>query len=129
VTDDPAAPAPAPAPARDAARDPAAPGALPAAWTPDDPAFEARVLRAFIRDGRLASIPARERKKLVVYRHLVDAVFPDPNELIHERDVNMRLALWHPDVATIRRALADLGLVRREGMTYRRAVPPRPTPP
>jgi hypothetical protein len=39
---------------------------VPAAWAPDDPAFEAKVLRAFIRDGRLASIPARERKKLVV---------------------------------------------------------------
>jgi hypothetical protein len=57
--------------------------------------------------------------------HLVEQVFPDPDEVVHERDVNMRLALWHPDVATIRRALADLGFVRRDGMTYRRAVPPR----
>ena len=99
-----------------------------AAWAPDEPAFEARVLRAFIRDGRLASIPARERKKLVVYRYLVERVFPDPDEVVDERDVNMRLALWHPDVATIRRALADLGFVHREGITYRRALPPCPAP-
>jgi hypothetical protein len=98
---------------------------VPAAWVPDDPAFEARVLRAFIRDGRLASIPARERKKLVVYRYLVDRAFPDPAEEVDERDVNMRIALWHPDVATIRRAMTDLGLVHREGQIYRRAVPPR----
>jgi hypothetical protein len=105
------------------------PSSAPAAWAPDDPAFEAKVLRAFIREGRLASIPARERKKLVVYRYLVDQILPDPDEIVHERDVNMRLALWHPDVATIRRALADLGFVRRDGMTYRRAVPPRPGEP
>lgn len=103
----------------------ASPTTAPAAWSPDDPAFEAAVLRAFIRDGRLVSIPARERKKLVVWRYLTERVFPDPDEVLHERDVNMRLALWHPDVATIRRALSDLGFVRRDGMTYRRAVPRR----
>ena len=97
----------------------------PSAWTRDEPAFEARVLRAFIRDGRLASIPARERRKLVVYRYLLEQVFPDFHEEVHERDLNMRLAPWHPDVATIRRALVDLGFARRTGMTYRRAVPLR----
>lgn len=98
---------------------------LPAAWRRDEPAFEAATLRAFVRDGRLAAIPARERKKLVVYRYLLDQVLPDPDELVAERDLNMRLALWHPDVATIRRALVDCRLADREGMTYRRAVPVR----
>ena len=130
MTGDPDPPESAPAATAAAAAAAAvAAAAVPAAWAPDDPAFEARVLRAFIRDGRLASIPARQRKKLVVFRYLVDRVFPDPDEIVHERDVNMRLALWHPDVATIRRALADLAFVSREGMAYRRAVPlgPRST--
>ena len=105
-----------------------APTPPPRAWTTDEPAFEAAVLRAFIREGRLTSIPARERKKLVVYRHLVDRVFPDPDEAVHERDVNMRLALWHPDVATLRRAFVDHGFVTRDGMTYRRVVPLRVPP-
>lgn len=95
------------------------------AWRPDEPSFEAKVVRAFIRDGRLTSIPARERKKLVIYRYLLDQVLPDPAEAVAERDLNMRLALWHPDVATIRRALIDHRLATRDGMTYRRAVPPR----
>lgn len=95
------------------------------AWTPDDPAFEAHVLRAFVREGRLVSIPARERKKLVVYRYLLDQVLPDPDELVAERDLNMRLALWFPDVATIRRALVDLKLAERTEMVYRRSVPRR----
>ena len=98
---------------------------MPPAWTQDDPDFEAHVLRAFIRDGRLASIPARQRKKLVVYRYLLEQVLPDPTEAVHERDLNMRLALWYPDVATIRRALVDLNLVGRDGMVYRRSVPRR----
>lgn len=97
----------------------------PRSWALDDPAFEAATLRAFIKGGRLASIPARDRKKLVVYRHLVDQVLPDPDEIVHERDLNMRLALWHPDVATIRRAFVDYGFASREGMAYRRAVPVR----
>ncbi len=102
---------------------------VPAA-TPDDPAFEAATLRAFMKDGRLRSIPARERKKRVVYRHLLDLVLPDPEERVAERDLNMRLALRHPDVATIRRGLVDLGLARRDGMVYRRAVPaPAPEAP
>ena len=100
-----------------------------AAWEPDDPAFEAKVIRAFIREGRLASIPARERKRRVIYRFLIDQVLPDPDAEVDERDLNMRLALWNPDVSTIRRGLIDLRLATREGMTYRRAVPVRGTAP
>ncbi len=88
----------------------------------DDPAFEARVLRAFIRKGRLVSIPARDRKRRVVLRYLLDQVFPDL-EPVAERDVNMRLALWHPDVSALRRYLVDAGLVTRAEMVYRRAEP------
>jgi hypothetical protein len=102
---------------------------LPPAAIPDDPAFEARVIRAFVRHDRLASIPARERKKRVILRFLLDRVFPD-SAPVDERDVNLRLALWHRDVAALRRYLVDAGLVTRAGMVYRRAVPlaDRPLP-
>ena len=39
------------------------------------PAFDAKVLRAFVVDGRLASIPAQEKKKLVVLRYLRERCF------------------------------------------------------
>ena len=107
----------------DADRD--APDAQVAAWEPDDAAYEARVIRAFIRDGRLTSIPARERKRRVIYRFLIDQVLPDPGVDVEERDLNMRLALWNPDVSTIRRGLIDLRLATRDGLRYRRAVPVR----
>jgi hypothetical protein len=85
----------------------------------EDPAFADRVLRAFIRDGRLTSIPARERRRLVVYRCLRDAVFTEDRPY-PEAEVNMRLALFHPDVATIRRGMVDAGLVTRSAGDYRR---------
>ena len=87
----------------------------------EDPAYEERVLRAFIRADRLVSIPARDRKKQVILRFLVDKVLPD-REPLDERDLNMRLALWHPDVAALRRYLIDAGLAERSGMTYRRSA-------
>jgi hypothetical protein len=85
----------------------------------EDPAFEARVIRSFIRDGRLTTIPARERRKQVIYRYLRDQVFTE-DRAYPEKEVNQRLALFHPDVATIRRGMVDAGLVTREAGEYRR---------
>ena len=84
-----------------------------------DAGFDARVLRAFIRDGRLVSIPARDKRRQVVYRYLRDQVFTEDRPY-PEREVNQRLALFHPDVATIRRGMVDAGLVTREAGSYRR---------
>jgi len=88
----------------------------------EDQAYEEKVLRAFVRGGRLVRIPARERKKRVILRWLVETVFPDAAP-VEERDVNMRLALVYPDVSSLRRYLVDAGMVTRERMVYRRAVP------
>ena len=85
----------------------------------EDAAFEARVIRSFIRDGRLTTIPARERRRQVVYRYLRDQVFTEDRGY-PEKEVNQRLALFHADVATIRRGMVDSGLVTREGGEYRR---------
>lgn len=88
----------------------------------EDPAYEEKVLRSFVRGGRLVRIPARERKKRVILRWLMNTVFPD-SEPVDERDVNMRLALVHADVSSLRRYLVDAGMVTRDRMVYRRAVP------
>ncbi len=85
----------------------------------EDAAFEARVIRAFIEDGRLTRIPARERRRQVVYRYLRDRVFTE-DRVYPEKEVNQRLALFHPDVATIRRGMVDAGLVTRDAGEYRR---------
>jgi hypothetical protein len=81
----------------------------------DDPAEDA-VLSAFVRDGRLVSIPAQHTKRLVVLHHLV-RVF-EPGIRYPEREVNALLAVWHPDVAALRRYLVDEGLLTREAGLY-----------
>lgn len=84
-----------------------------------DAAVTAKTIRASIRDGRLASIPAKEKRRLVVYRYLRDAVFTEDRDY-PEAEVNQRLALFYPDVATIRRGMVDAGLVSRADGRYRR---------
>lgn len=83
------------------------------------PAFDAKVLRAFVVDDRVVSIPAQEKKKLVVLRHLVGRCFGEDRPY-QEKEVNERLALVHPDVASLRRYLVVHGLMTREAGVYRR---------
>jgi hypothetical protein len=84
----------------------------------DDPAEDA-VLSAFVRDGRLVSIPAQYTKRRLVLEHLV-RVF-EPGVRYPEREVNALLAAWHPDVAALRRYLVDEGLLTREAGVYWRS--------
>ena len=84
-----------------------------------DEAFTEKTIRSFIKDGRLTTIPAREKRRLVIYRYLRDRIFTE-DRAYPEAEVNMALALVHPDVATIRRGMVDAGLVTREAGQYRR---------
>ncbi len=82
------------------------------------PAYEARVIRAFVGgDGRLESIPAQEKKRLVILRYLAETAF-EPGRSYPEKEVNMALALRHRDVAALRRHLVDSGFMRREAGIY-----------
>ena len=87
----------------------------------DDP-LENAVLTTFVRDGRLTSIPAQRSKRLVVLDHLV-RVF-EPGVRYPEREVNALLAVWHPDVAALRRYLVDEGLLTRAAGVYWRSGGP-----
>ena len=80
----------------------------------------AKVLGAFFRDGRLVTIPARERKRLVDLRYLRDRVFTE-DRAYPEAEVNQRLALFNRDAAALRRYMVDAGLVTRSAGEYRRA--------
>jgi hypothetical protein len=77
------------------------------------------VLHAFLVDGRLTTIPARERKRQVVLRFLAATDFEEDRDY-PERDVDMRLALRHRDVAALRRYLVDGRYLGREAGIYRR---------
>ena len=81
-----------------------------------------KVERAFLRDGRLVSIPAKPRKRDLLLPIVLDRCFPEDRDY-EEKEVNMRLALLNPDVAALRRYLIDGRLMTREAGIYRRARP------
>jgi hypothetical protein len=91
-----------------------------------------KVLRAFVRDGRLVSIPAKPSKRELLLPWLLDECFPEDRDY-EEKEVNQRLALVYPDVSALRRYLIDARLMTRDRGIYRRAAPmssgaPRPDP-
>ena len=82
-----------------------------------------KVVRAFLRDGRLVSIPARPAKRDLLLNVILERCFREDRDY-EEKEVNMRLALLHPDVAALRRYLVDGRLMTRSVGIYRRARPP-----
>lgn len=77
---------------------------------------EAAVLRSFLPEGRLVTMPAQESKRRVVLDH-VARVF-EPGARYSERQVDALLrAFWH-DHATLRRYLVDYGFLAREAGEY-----------
>jgi hypothetical protein len=105
---------------KDAVREHAPP---PEADDPLDPDHaKAAVLRAFIRDGRLISIPAVRGKRLVVLEHL--AANFEPGVKYPERAVDAILRAWHDDYVSLRRYLIDADLMSREAGVYWRTGGP-----
>ena len=92
------------------------------------PAFDAKVLRAFVSDGRLEIIPAQEKKRLVVLRWVLERCFPEARDY-PEREVNERLATVHEDTAALRRYLVESRLMARSTGVYRRVEEPVPSDP
>ena len=99
----------------------AAEGTPPPPPLSEDPAEDA-VLQAFLREGRLVSVPAQQTKRRLVLDHLV-RVF-EPGVRYPEREVNSLLRAWYPDVAALRRYLVDEGLLTREAGVYWRSGGP-----
>jgi hypothetical protein len=79
----------------------------------------AAVLRAFLRNGRLLSIPASRAKRLVVLDHIAK-VF-EPGTRYPEREVDVLLRAFHDDHAALRRHLVDEGFLTRARGEYWRS--------
>ena len=84
--------------------------------TGDAPEDAARVLRTFLRGGRLVSIPMQRGKKLVILDRLAQEF--DVGVRYSERQVNGILRRFHDDVAALRRYLVDDGFLDREAGAY-----------
>lgn len=85
-----------------------------------------KVLRAFIRDGRLVQVPVAHGKRRAVLEHIVTCF--EPGVRYPERAVDTVLRAWHPDYASLRRYLIDEELMAREGGVYWRTGGPVDVP-
>ena len=83
------------------------------AGEPDD---RRKVLDAFVRDGRITTIPSAHAKRLVVLDWLAQDF--EPGRRYHEREVNAILERRHPDTAALRRYLVDERLLDRAAGEY-----------
>ena len=80
-------------------------------------AFEKKVLKDFMTpDGRLKSIPAQDKKFLVIANFLVKRF--EPGQRYTEKQVNQILQQVYADSATLRRYLVDKGLMARQDGEY-----------
>lgn len=83
---------------------------------------EQKVLRTFVRDGRITQIPMQQSKRLVVLDWLAQRF--EPGRRYREPMVNLIIGQVHPDTAAWRRYLVDHGLLSREGGEYWRSGGP-----
>lgn len=91
----------------------------------DEPDETRKVLRAFVVDGRLQSIPVASSKKMVILDWLVQDF--EPGTTYTEKMVNLILGKRHADTAALRRYLVDHGFLDRADGEYWRSggtVPP-----
>ncbi len=83
------------------------------------PDEQREVLRNFMADGRLASVPVARSKRLILLDFLAGRF--EPGRVYPEREVNLMLGTVHADYAALRRYLVDEGFLERRGGFYWRA--------
>lgn len=91
---------------------------LAALVRPKEMSHDERVLRTWIKDGRITGFPAQEQKIRVLIHWLAQRI--DPAQSWTEREFNEWLAQYNDDYAFMRRYLVTLGYMSREDGLYRR---------
>jgi hypothetical protein len=84
-----------------------------------EPPERRKVLQAFVRDGRITSMPTAPAKRAVVLDWLARTF--EVGRHYSEAEVNDALAPHVEDHASLRRALVDAGLLDRDGVEYWRS--------
>lgn len=85
----------------------------------DQPEAARKVLRSFVANGRLKSIPVSPAKRVVVLDWLAQSF--EPGRRYSEQMVNLILGQRHADTAALRRYLVDDGFLDRAGGEYWRS--------
>ena len=75
--------------------------------------YDRKVLRDYLEDGRLKSIPAQRKKRDVILRYILREF--EPGRRYAESEVNEIISRFHDDYATIRREFIMRRMMDREG--------------
>jgi hypothetical protein len=79
--------------------------------------YREKVLRTYIRNGRVNRIPAQHKKRLIVMGEILRRFHP--KSIFKESEVDGIIGEVCDDYCTIRRAFIDEGMMVRDGNTYR----------
>lgn len=79
-------------------------------------AYRQKVIDTFIKYKQLKSIPVQRKKRLIILEHMVD--FFEFNRTYAEKEVNLIIADFHDDFATLRREMIIEKLLARENGFY-----------
>lgn len=78
--------------------------------------YREKVLNAFFEYGKLKSIPAQRKKKLIVLQEIAKSF--EKGKKYTEREVNIIIADFHDDFCSIRRDMISEGILKRENAVY-----------
>ena len=81
-------------------------------WTRE----ERKLLNNFLDGDRIIRLPAKQKKRLVILRWLVEQM--EPARRYSEAELNAVIRQHHADFATIRRELFEFGFMERERGIY-----------
>jgi ArsR family transcriptional regulator len=81
--------------------------------------YRQKILDSFFKFDKLKSIPVQRKKRLVILERLVEAFVLD--RTYTEKEVNLIIADFHDDFATLRRELINERLMSRESGVYKRS--------
>jgi predicted transcriptional regulator len=75
--------------------------------------YDRKVLRDYLENGRLKTIPAQRKKRDVILRYILQEF--EPGRRYAENEVNEIISRFHEDYATIRREFIMRRMMDREG--------------
>jgi len=79
-------------------------------------AYREKVLRTFLRYGKLIKIPVQHKKRMIILEEIAKRF--EPGKRYPEREVNLVIADFHDDFCTIRRDMIGAGIMKRERGVY-----------
>lgn len=81
-------------------------------------AYRQKVITSFFEYGKLKTIPAQRKKKLIILEEILKNFEKD--RIYTEQEVNKTIQKYHEDYCTLRRDMISEKMMKREGTNYQR---------